>query len=296
MARCAPIDELGRRTTKPARGSARYLGTVAAATLVLVAGVLGAPLTLRGETAAGGRARRRGFWPRRRFKAILLAAAGCYAGKHVRQAASSGETCTALARTGGVMVSRDTSRNSQPRNAPPRPWNRSRKTLPIALPPPGSAGSFRITGAWLFRTVNTLDSRWGYRGRTNGSARTAAVADDVLAAVPARVSAILLIAAAPLARSSSVGAVRSSNLAIADERRVPMQAGQWRRWRGRCDAGSKRRRLTCSTLTAATAAPGDIARAQRLVSSSAVLLLLACDSSTALAEVRQFSGDRNGYE
>jgi adenosylcobinamide-phosphate synthase len=54
-----------------------------------------------------------------------------------------------------------------------------------------------LPGAWLFRSVNTLDSRWGYHGRYELLGRVAARLDDILAWVPARLSAILLIVAAP---------------------------------------------------------------------------------------------------
>ncbi len=49
-----------------------------------------------------------------------------------------------------------------------------------------------LAGAWAFRTANTLDAMWGYRGRWEWAGKFAAKADDFLAWLPARLSAALL--------------------------------------------------------------------------------------------------------
>ncbi len=49
-----------------------------------------------------------------------------------------------------------------------------------------------LPGAWAWRAVNTLDAMWGYRGRWQWAGKWAARADDVLAWLPARLSALLL--------------------------------------------------------------------------------------------------------
>lgn len=49
-----------------------------------------------------------------------------------------------------------------------------------------------LPGAWAFRAANTLDAMWGYRGRWAWAGKVAARADDVLAWVPARITAALL--------------------------------------------------------------------------------------------------------
>jgi adenosylcobinamide-phosphate synthase len=49
-----------------------------------------------------------------------------------------------------------------------------------------------LPGAWAFRAANTLDAMWGYRGRWEWAGKVAARADDVLAWVPARITAALL--------------------------------------------------------------------------------------------------------
>lgn len=49
-----------------------------------------------------------------------------------------------------------------------------------------------LPGAWAWRAVNTMDAMWGYRGRWEWAGKCAARADDVLAWLPARISALLL--------------------------------------------------------------------------------------------------------
>lgn len=49
-----------------------------------------------------------------------------------------------------------------------------------------------LPGAWAFRAANTLDAMWGYRGRWEWAGKVAARADDLLAWLPARLTAALL--------------------------------------------------------------------------------------------------------
>lgn len=49
-----------------------------------------------------------------------------------------------------------------------------------------------LPGAWAWRAVNTLDAMWGYRGAWEWAGKYAARADDLLAWLPARLSAWLL--------------------------------------------------------------------------------------------------------
>lgn len=55
-------------------------------------------------------------------------------------------------------------------------------------------------GAVLYRSVNTLDSMIGYRGRYEHTGKVAARLDDVVNFVPARASALALLLTAPLLR------------------------------------------------------------------------------------------------
>jgi adenosylcobinamide-phosphate synthase len=49
-----------------------------------------------------------------------------------------------------------------------------------------------LPGAWAFRAANTLDAMWGYRGRWEWAGKCAAHMDDLLAWLPARLTAALL--------------------------------------------------------------------------------------------------------
>ena len=52
-----------------------------------------------------------------------------------------------------------------------------------------------LPGAALYRYANTADAMWGYRGRWEWGGKWAARSDDVLSWLPARLSALLLLAA-----------------------------------------------------------------------------------------------------
>ena len=54
-------------------------------------------------------------------------------------------------------------------------------------------------GAFAFRVMNTLDSRVGYRGRTEWVGKPSARWDDIINLFPARLTALLLVLAAALA-------------------------------------------------------------------------------------------------
>lgn len=55
-----------------------------------------------------------------------------------------------------------------------------------------------LPGAAVYRFANTADAMWGYRGRWEWAGKWAARADDVLSWLPARITALLLVVAAPL--------------------------------------------------------------------------------------------------
>lgn len=67
-----------------------------------------------------------------------------------------------------------------------------------------------LPGAALYRFANTADAMWGYRGERNGrvwewAGKWAAWADDVLSWLPARITAVLLMALAHRAAWRALG-------------------------------------------------------------------------------------------
>jgi adenosylcobinamide-phosphate synthase len=67
---------------------------------------------------------------------------------------------------------------------------------------------FGLPGAWAVRAVNTLDSRWGYRGHYEKLGKAPAIIDDLLAWFPARLSGLLLAAGAQVLGYDAAGALR----------------------------------------------------------------------------------------
>jgi adenosylcobinamide-phosphate synthase len=65
-----------------------------------------------------------------------------------------------------------------------------------------------VPGAIAYRVVNTFDSRIGYRGQYEYLGKFAARLDDVLNFIPARISALILVAVAYLKRIDRAGAWR----------------------------------------------------------------------------------------
>jgi len=67
---------------------------------------------------------------------------------------------------------------------------------------------FGVPGALAYRLVNTLDSMVGYHGRYEYLGKAPARLDDLLNLVPARLSALLMVAVAPLAGARAGSAWR----------------------------------------------------------------------------------------
>jgi adenosylcobinamide-phosphate synthase len=286
----AAIDRLERQ--QPKRERQRTLGYGAVATLGLTSGC--AAIALTAEAALQGRSR---FVRIITFACLLKPAFAVrgllYAASDVRRALDAGDLPQAREALRS-LVSRDTSSLSAEECAAAAVESLAENVTDSFAAAWLAWLLFGLPGAWMFRSMNTLDSRWGYRGSYEWLGRTAAVSDDILAAVPARLSAILLIAAAGLTRSDLAGAVRSL---MRDRRQTASpNAG----WTMATMAGALGRRLekTGAYVLNAAGGPcdaGDIARAQRIVGVSAALLLFGA-TALALGVGSQFGGDSNGYD
>lgn len=65
---------------------------------------------------------------------------------------------------------------------------------------------YGLSGAWMYRAVNTLDAMVGYRGRYEYLGKVPARLDDLLNLAPARLTALLIVAAAALTGADAPGA------------------------------------------------------------------------------------------
>ena len=82
-----------------------------------------------------------------------------------------------------------------------------------------------LSGAYVYRLINTADAMFGYRTRElEWFGKPAAVADDVVNLVPARATALLIATAAPLGGGSTRSAVR---IARRDARRTSSPNAGW---------------------------------------------------------------------
>src|SRR5712691_3365862 len=129
-----------------------------------------------------------------------------------------------------------------------------------------------LPGALAYRAVNTADAMVGYRGRYENLGKAAARLDDLLNYPPARLTALALASAAPLAGGSAHAAWR---VGLAHHRRTASpNAG----WPMAAAAGALGLRLAkaghYSLGTGNAPAAGDIRRARRLVAVAAALFTI----------------------
>lgn len=81
-----------------------------------------------------------------------------------------------------------------------------------------------VPGALAYRVVNTFDSRIGYHGEYEYLGKFAARTDDVLNYIPARISGLLLVAAAYLSRKNGK---RAWHIMLRDHCRVESPNAGW---------------------------------------------------------------------
>ena len=95
-----------------------------------------------------------------------------------------------------ALVSRDTSTLSQPQLVSATMESVAESTCDSFVAPLFFFLIFGVPGAIAYRVVSTLDSRIGYHGRYEYLGKFASRVDDVLNYIPARITALLLVAAA----------------------------------------------------------------------------------------------------
>jgi adenosylcobinamide-phosphate synthase len=107
-----------------------------------------------------------------------------------------------------ALVSRDTSTLSQPQLVSATVESVAESTCDSFVAPLFFFLIFGVPGAIAYRVVSTLDSRIGYHGRYEYLGKFASRVDDVLNYIPARITALLLVAAAFFSRRNGKRAWR----------------------------------------------------------------------------------------
>ena len=101
----------------------------------------------------------------------------------------------AARRSLGRLVSRDTQKLDEPLVAAAAIESVGENTTDSYIAPWLAFALLGLPGAFAYRAVNTLDSMIGYHGKYEYSGKAAAKLDDLVNLVPARLSALLLLAA-----------------------------------------------------------------------------------------------------
>lgn len=129
-----------------------------------------------------------------------------------------------------------------------------------------------LPGAVLYRIANTADAMWGYRGRWRWAGKWAAHADDLLAWLPARLTALLLAPTLMLCQQPAL---------VREARRTPSPNGGWPMAALALTLRVRLRKPGVYTLNAAAPAPDPgalplaTARAGRAAAVAFALALLA---------------------
>jgi adenosylcobinamide-phosphate synthase len=262
------IDRAERAAPAPEQRASLVYGAVAVAGLCGVTGAVAAAL----QCAAG----------RLPYPLRLLALAALLkpsfalrelleASEHVREALAAGNLAQARASL-RALVSRETATLSAEDVAGAAIESLAENTTDSFIGPWLAWLLCGLPGAWVFRTINTLDSRWGYHGRYELLGCCAARLDDAAAMVPARLSAIVLIAAAAVTGARPWQGLRAM---WRDHARTSSPNAGWTMATMAGALGLRLAKHPAYLLNAEGVPAGvpDIARAQRIVAAAAVLML-----------------------
>lgn len=126
------------------------------------------------------------------------------AGRQVERALQRRELDSARRRLAWHLVSRDTASLSPGQVAGAAIESLAENTNDSIVAPIFYGAIGGLAGAWCYRLVNTLDAMWGYRGPYEYLGKGPARLDDAANWIPARLTALLLLAAGRL-RGEDVG-------------------------------------------------------------------------------------------
>ncbi|MFH1086957.1 MAG: adenosylcobinamide-phosphate synthase CbiB [Chloroflexota bacterium] len=133
-----------------------------------------------------------------------------------------------------------------------------------------------VPGAAAYRVANTLDSMVGYHGDYEHLGKFAARLDDVLNFVPARISGLLIVAAACLSRQAG----NAWRVMLADHSRTESPNAGWTMSAAAGALGIRLEKQGYYALGAPdrSLSPAVISSGVRLVEVSAILWVLACSA------------------
>lgn len=137
---------------------------------------------------------------------------------------------------------------------------------------------FGLPGAWFYRFVNTSDAMLGYRdGDREWGGKAAALLDDLLNSIPARITGLIILAAGPV-----VGKFPFHHLGRLlfrrSDRKVPSPNGGWTMGAAAFILGIRleKRDVYIIHPEGRTPTPEDIGKCIVLISSSAAVFCILC--------------------
>ena len=139
------------------------------------------------------------------FKITFAWSALIRAGERVRRDLDGGRIADAR-RALGALVSRDASQLDPPLIAAAAIESLAENASDSFVAPLFYYSLFGLPGACAYRAVNTMDAMIGYHGRYEFLGKVPAWLDDALNLIPARLTALLIVAAAWLARANPLRA------------------------------------------------------------------------------------------
>jgi adenosylcobinamide-phosphate synthase len=147
-----------------------------------------------------------------------------------------------------------------------------------------------LPGAWAYRALNTLDSMVGYHGRFEWLGKASARLDDLANLLPARVAALALVVAAPLAGGSARDALRA---AVRDHALTASPNAGWPMSAAAGAIGVRLEKLEHYALNPDGRAPTtDDLRRARTLTAAAGALLIAAGLAGSLARDRRSARNR----
>ncbi len=259
------------------RRASTPLGSLAEGALWCASGAAASALAARAvERAAGRLPRLRAVARGAALKPALSLRALLSAGRQVEDALRRGDLAEARRLLAWHLVSRDTSALTSAEVAGAAIESLAENLGDGVVAPLLAFRAGGLGGAYLHRFANTADAMLGYRtAELEWFGKAPARADDLLNWVPARASALLVAAAAPLGGGSPRAALRA---AVRDAALTPSPNAGWPMAAMAGALGVRLDKRGAYRLNPAGRAPGadDVRRARGIVAGAGLLAGVVC--------------------